>query len=283
LLDPAVLLFSGACSGVAAAGGGLLAFVAPVALYSRAPPGDSWCRLAQALSFLLFLLPPTAVAAAIVTCLLLLPLHCLLVRFQLRSHIFYLAAMLAIVFAAYYVLTATRDWSPDWSLAFTIPFAVVPGALAFRHFAYNVRPIRHGYHEALVVLLWAVVVTAHLNWVIMMQAPSAYRVEIYRLWISYGMPAMTLVAMTALFARAWSRRVMAALTCVGLAIPLLFAAAFLAASLLPRLAANDCSPVVHRQLDFADRAIGLQKASDRDSVDAGQILECHPVEPRNAG
>lgn len=270
LLHPGVLLYSGTCSGLAAALGGLLAFGAALALYSppgapKAPPGSWW----NVLGLLVFLLPLAAVAAVVVTCALLIPIHCLVVRLRLRNHIFYQVAMLAIVLASYYVFTAGQEWS----LAFTIPFAAVPGALVFRHFAYTVRALPHGRPEALMVFLWAVVVTAYLNLLIVrMHLPQVRATgEVSRLWILCGMPAMTVLAMTALFARAWSRRVMAALSCAGLALPLGFAAAFLVALMPLRLAASDCSVGTHRLLDLGSGSIGLVAGPHRACVEGRKI------------
>jgi hypothetical protein len=260
----------------------MMAFVTVLALYRppgapKAPPGSWW----NLLGVLLFLLPLAAAAAVVVTCALLIPIHHLLVRLRFRSHILYQVAMLAIVLASYYVFTAGQEWS----LAFTIPFAAVPGAFVFRHFAYTVRPVPHGKPEALMVFLWAVVITAYHNMYIIRVHPSEVRAvgEVYRLWIWYGMPAMTLLALTALFARAWSRRVMAALSYVGLATAMVFAVAFLIALLPLRLAANDCSFGVHRRLKPGDRSNGPQEQSDRGGVEAGKFFECYPVWSRNAG
>ncbi len=258
LLHPGVLLYSATCSGLAAAVGGLLAlFVAGLVLYPpsgfpKTLPGIDW-YLRRFLFPVAAMLPFAAIAAVIVTCALLIPIHWLLVRLRLRNHIFYLVAMLAIIFASHYVVTAGRDWS----FAFLIPFAAIAGALVFRHLAYTVRPVPHGRPEALMVLLWACVISAYLSMFIVIGSPTPARNEVYRLWVLYGIPAMALLAMAALFARAWSRRVMAALSCAGLALPLGFAAAFLVALLPLRLAASDCSVGTHRLLDLGSGSVGL--------------------------
>jgi hypothetical protein len=254
LLHPGVLLYSGTCSGLAAALGGLFAlFVAGLILYPPAGALSGDWLLLRFLFPVAAMLPFAAVAAVIVTCALLIPIHWLLVRLRLRNHIFYLVAMLAIIFASHYVVMAGRDWS----FAFTIPFAAIAGALVFRHLAYTVRPVPHGRPEALMVLLWACVISAYLGMFIVIGSPAPARNEVYRLWVLYGIPAMALLAMAALFARAWSRRVMAALSCIGLALPLGFAAAFLVALLPLRQAGSDCSVGTHRLLDLGSGSVGL--------------------------
>ncbi len=119
LLHPGVLIYSAICSGLAATMGGLLAFGAAMALYSplgapKAPPGSGWHVLG-----LLFasLAPGGSCGGGCDVCSCLIPIHRLLVRLRLRSHVFYQVAMLAIVLASYYVFTGGQEWS----LAFTMP------------------------------------------------------------------------------------------------------------------------------------------------------------------
>jgi hypothetical protein len=136
----------------------------------------------------------------------------LLIRLRLSSYLLYVGAMLFVVFASYVAIFAGQDWS----LAFLVPFAAIPGGVAFRRFAYlapsNAPP---GWTDALLALLWTI--TTFLAFDGLLATLQGHHFSSFR-QAQLGVPWMTLCGAIAMFACAWSRRLASALSWIGLLI-----------------------------------------------------------------